>query len=175
LLLTLLSIYLLTGNDPLALAEWFIASVAIIIAVTLVYVYVLQKSPPPDGLTEAKLESQTEQNSLLDNSSTLSDAQNELSRGDLRKTVELSVRAASMVLSRILRLQGVDPSNMNVSDMAYIIQTRSLGSADITQPIYQLNLLHLKAAKGEAVTTQEAEWSINTAAWLSQISANLQN
>jgi hypothetical protein len=63
---------------------------------------------------------------------------------------------------------------MNISDMAYIIQTRSPGTADITQPIYQLNLLHLKAVKGESITLQEAEWSMNTAAWASQLTANLQ-
>jgi hypothetical protein len=166
--------YLQTGNDPVALAEWFVASVAIIIVVTLVYVFVLGKSPSPEGLTEAKLEMQSEQNNMIYTSSILADARSALSRGDNRKAVELSVRATSLTLSRILRSRGVDSSSMNISDMAYIIQTRSPGTADITQPIYQLNLLHLKAVKGESITLQEAEWSMNTAAWASQLTANLQ-
>jgi hypothetical protein len=169
------NIFLQTGNDPIALVEWFVASVAIVIVVTLLYVFVLGKSPPPEGLTEAKLEMQTEQNSMIDNSSLLTDARTALTDGDLKKTVELSVRTTSVVLSRLLRVQGVDPSNMNVSDMAYIFQTKSPGRADITQPIYQLNLLHLKAAKGEPISAQEAEWSINTAVWVSELTANLQN
>jgi len=168
-----LNVYLQSGNDPVALIEWFVASVSIIVVVTLLYVFVLGKSPPPEGLTEARLEMQTEQNKMVDSSSILTEARSALTSGDLRKTVELSVKATSLILSRILSSQGVDPSEMNVSDMAYIVQTKSQGSADITQPIYQLNLLHLKAAKGEPITAQEAEWSINTAAWVSQITSNL--
>jgi len=168
-----LNVYLQSGNDPVALIEWFVASVSIIVVVTLLYVFVLGKSPPPEGLTEARLEMQTEQNKMVDSSSILTEAQSALTSGDLRKTVELSVKATSLILSRILSSKGVDPSEMNVSDMAYIVQTKSPGSADITQPIYQLNLLHLKAAKGEPITAQEAEWSINTAAWVSQITSNL--
>ena len=168
-----MNVYLQSGNDPVALIEWFVASVSIIVVVTLLYVFVLGKSPPPEGLTEARLEMQTEQNKMVDSSSILTEAQSALTSGDLRKTVELSVKATSLILSRILSSQGVDPSEMNVSDMAYIVQTKSQGSADITQPIYQLNLLHLKAAKGEPITAQEAEWSINTAAWVSQITSNL--
>ena len=34
---------------------------------------------------------------------------------------------------------------MNVSDMAYLVQTKATRAPDITQPIYQLNMLHLKA------------------------------
>ena len=117
---------------------------------------------------------QTEQDSMVDSSSILADAHSALSCGDQRKAVELSVRATSLTLSSLLRSRGVDPSNMNVSDMAYVFQTKSPGTADITQPIYQLNLLHLKAARGEPITAQEAEWSINTAAWISQINASLQ-
>ncbi|HXQ91535.1 MAG TPA: hypothetical protein VN739_00915 [Nitrososphaerales archaeon] len=167
--------YLQIGNDPVALVEWFVASVAIVFVVTLLYVFVLGKSPPPEGLTEAKLEMQIDQESMTDNSSVLAEAHTALSGGDLKKAIELSVRASSLVLSRLLRAQGIDPSNMNVSDMAYIFQTKSPGRADITQPIYQLNLLHLKAAKGEPINAQEAEWSINTAVWVSELTANLQN
>ena len=56
----LFSNYLQIGNDPLALVEWFVASFALIIAVTLVYIFVLNKSPPPEGLTEAKLRTNDE-------------------------------------------------------------------------------------------------------------------
>ena len=52
---------------------------------------------------------------------------------------------------------------MNVSDLAYVIQTKSPGSPDITQPAYQFNLLHLKVERGESVTLGEADWSISTA------------
>jgi len=64
--------------------------------------------------------------------------------------------------------------NMNVSDMAYLVQTRATRAPDITQPSYQLNMLHLKAAQSQQVTSQEAEWALNSASWLSQLVATQQ-
>jgi hypothetical protein len=77
-------------------------------------------------------------------------------------------------LSRLLSAKGGDASSMNISDMAYIIQMKSPASADITQPAYQLNLLHLKVEKGEAISPHEAEWAINTANWFSKLELNSQ-
>lgn len=156
------------GGYSVDLVEWFFASIAIIVVVTLIYVFVLGKSPPPEGLTEAKLEMQSQGAAAVDVSSLLVEARTALSSGDSKKAVELSVKACGMVLSKIVTLKGADPSDMNVSDMAYIIQSRSPGMPDITQPAYQLNSVHLKVEKGEAVTPQEADWSIATANWFAE-------
>lgn len=157
-----------TGAYSVDFVEWFFASVALIIVVTLIYIFVLARSPAPEGLTEAKLEMQSQGTATVDVSSLISEARAAVSSGDLRKAIELSVKASGMVLSGMMTLKGADPSDMNVSDMAYIIQSKSPGMSDITQPAYQLNLLHLKVEKGEAVTAQEADWSIATASWLAQ-------
>jgi hypothetical protein len=165
--------FLQAGNGYVDLTEWFIASVALVVVVTLLYVFVLNKSPPPEGLTEAKLEMQGQQDQSVDVSSILSEATSALANSNLKKAVELSVKATSQILSRILTKRGADPSNMNCSDMAYIIQTKSPGSPDLTQPAYQLNLLHLKVERGEPITQQEADWSISTARWFAGIESNL--
>jgi hypothetical protein len=166
--------FLQTGTSPAYLIEWFLASVALVVAVTLLYVFVLNKSPPPEGVTEAKLESQNQTNESIDVSPILMEAQGAVSNSNFRKAVELSVQAVSLVLSRNLASKGGNPANMNVSDLAYVIQTKSPGSPDITQPAYQLNLLHLKAERGESVTPQEADWSISTADWFSGLAVNSQ-
>lgn len=161
--------YLQTGNQAVDLLEWFVASAALVAFVTLLYVFVLGKSPPPEGPTEAKLEMQTQQIETLDLSPLIAQAKAASSSSDFGNAVELSVRATSLALSRALRARGADPENMNVSDMAYIIQIKSPGSVDLTQTAYQLNLLHLKVERGETVTQQEAEWSVNTATWFSEM------
>jgi len=166
--------FLQTGTSAVELIEWFIASVALVVVVTLLYVFVLGKSPPPEGLTEAKLEMQVQQNEALDLSPILVEAQGAISISNFKKAIELSVRAVSLTLSRTLVSKGADPANMNVSDMAYIIQTKSPGAPDITQPAYQLSLLHLKVEKGEPVTQQEADWSLSTANWFLGLVANSQ-
>ncbi len=163
-----------TGTSPAYLVEWFLASIALVAVVTLIYIFVLNKSPPPEGLTEAKLESQNQANETVDVSPLLMEAQKAVSQSDFKKSVELSVQAVSTNLSRILVSKGGNPANMNVSDMAYVIQSKSPGSPDITQPAYQLNLLHLKVERGEAVSQTEAEWSISTANWFSGLVVNSQ-
>jgi len=162
------------GEDPLALVEWFIASVALVIVVTLVYVFVLNKSPPPEGLTEAKLERLANEDNAVDASGTLEDARSALARGETNRGVELAVKTVYLTLSGILRPKHIDHVDMNISDMAYLVQSKSAGGPDITQPVYQLNLLHLKVAQSQPVSTQEAEWAVNTAAWLSQLAVNSQ-
>ena len=158
--------YLQFGNNVVSLAEWFVASIALVIVVTLIYVLVLNKSPRPEGMTQARLESSS---MLSDPASIISSAQDALRNGDNKKAVELSVKAVGVTLATLLSATGVDLGNMNTSDMAYIVQTKATKSPDITQPIYQLNLLHLKAAQSQQITIQEAEWAINTANWLSQL------
>ncbi len=170
----LLNYYLQVENGGVDLIEWFVASVALVVVVTLVYVFVLNKSPPPEGLTEAKLETQNQQIQTIDAAPMLSEARMALTNSDLKKAIELSIKASGVVLSHILTLKGADPSDMNISDMAFIIQTKSPGTTDITQPAYQLNLLHLKVERGEPVTYQEADWAISTANWFSQLVSNSQ-
>ena len=161
--------YLQTGNYLLTLSEWFIASVALIIVVTLVYKYILNKSPPPEGITQYKVESSVESTGQPDPAAHLLEAQNHMKAGNFSQTVESAVRAVSEMLASALTSLGAKSANMNVSDMAYLIQSRSPGSPDITQPIYQLNLLRLRSAQSQPISPQEAEWSINIAIWLSQL------
>ncbi|MHB2037554.1 MAG: hypothetical protein ACYCPW_12565 [Nitrososphaerales archaeon] len=158
--------YLQFGNNVVDLVEWFVASVAILLVVTLIYVFVLNKSPRPEGMTQARLESSA---MLSTPESIIFASQDALKSGDNIKAVELSVKAVGVTLATLLSATGVDLGNMNTSDMAYLVQTRATRSPDITQPIYQLNLLHLKAAQSQQITIQEAEWAINTANWLSQL------
>lgn len=168
------SSFLQGGNDPAALAEWFVASIALVIAVTLVYMFVLNRSPPPEGLTEAKVEIMQRNQIASDPGTFLSEAQSALKTGDAGKTVELSVRSASIVLSSVIERLGINPTNMNISDMAYLIQTKATTAPDITQTLYQLNLLRLRVSQAQSITLQEAEWAVNVAAWLMQLVSSQQ-
>lgn len=162
--------YLLqTGNNLIALSEWFVASVALIVVVTLVYKYILNKSPPPEGITQYKVESNIDTTTQSDASTTLLEAQNLLKAGNYAETVESAVKAVSEMLASALSSLGAKSANMNISDMAYLIQSRSPGSVDITQPLYQLNLLRLRSAQSQPISPQEAEWTVNVAIWLSQL------
>ena len=163
--------YLQFGNNLVDLAEWFVASVALLLIVTLVYVFVLNKSPPPEGITQAKIESSSV---VSDPAPIISAAQDALKNGDGTKAVELSVKAVIVSLAPLLKGTGANMGNMNVSDLAYLVQTKATRAPDITQPIYQLNMLHLKAAQSQQVTSQEAEWALNSASWLSQLVATQQ-
>jgi len=158
--------YLQFGNNLVSLAEWFVASIVLVVVVTLIYVFVLNKSPNPAGMTQARLDSSA---MLSDPTSIISSAQDALRNGDNKKAVELAVKSVGASLANLLKGTGVDLGNMNTSDMAYLVQTRATKSPDIIQPIYQLNLLHLKAAQSQQITIQEAEWAINTASWLDQL------
>ena len=166
--------YLQLGDNPLSLAEWFIASVALVIVVTLIYVFVLNKSPPPEGLTEAKLELLSNGADEVDSSANLEEAKGALAKGDTNRAVELAVKTVHATLSGILRSKRIDHVDMNISDMAYLVQAKSTGSPDITQPVYQLNLLRLKVAQTQPISAQEAEWAVNTASWLSQLAMTSQ-
>ncbi len=160
------SSYLQFGNNPVALAEWFVASAALILLVTMVYIFILNKSPPPETMTQMKLETLSLSS---DPAPILTSAQDALKTGDTKKTIEQAVKAVRTLLANLLRGTGADLQNMNVSDMAYLVQTKATRAPDITQPIYQLNLLNLKAAQSQPINLQEAEWSVNTANWLSQL------
>ncbi len=158
--------YLLFSNSVIALVEWFIASAALILVVTVVYVLILNKSPPPEGITQAKVEHSP---ISVNSEQIISSAKESLSNNDFAKSVELAVNAVGTSLATLLVSNGVSVSNMNVSDMAYLVQSKATGISDITQPIYQLNLLHLKGAQSQTISQQEAEWAVNTAVWLTQL------
>ena len=163
--------YLQFGNNIIDLVEWFIASAAIIVVVSLVYVFILNKSPPPEGLTEAKLE---QAYSTPVPRANLVSAQDALGRGDNARAVQIAVGVVSESLASLLTRARVDTSDMNVSDMAYLVQSKGGGTTDITQPIYQLNMLHLKAVQLQPISQQEADWAINTANWISQLISSQQ-
>ena len=67
------------------LAEWFVASVALLLVVTLIYIFVLNKSPPPEGITQSR----TESSSVLgDPAPIISAAQDALRNGDDGKAAD---------------------------------------------------------------------------------------
>ena len=83
--------FLQIGGTNLDLIEWFLASAALVVVITLVYVFVLGRSPPPEGPTEAKLEMQTQPIQTVDVSPIIAEARSALSNSDFKKAVELSV------------------------------------------------------------------------------------
>ncbi len=155
-------------NDPVALSEWFLFSVALVVIVTILYVYILNRTPAPEGLTVAKLEqSQSDTQKTLDPHPALQQASQSLQSGNLKGAVESSVRAVSLALGNILVGSGTqDLSAMSISDMAYLVQTRAKSSPQIAQPVYQLNTLRLKAVQNQVVDQQEAAWAVSLANWL---------
>ena len=160
-----------TGTDQAALAEWFVASVVLVVIVTFLYVYVLNRSPPPEGVTVAKLEQkQDQQVSETSNGSTiLSQTHSSMLGGDYSIAVDLACRSATITLSSVLRATSGSPEGMNVSDLAYLIQSKATSCPAISESCYQLNLLRLKAAQGQRITQQEAEWAVSVASWLIQL------
>lgn len=158
--------YLLVNNSVLDLVEWFIASVALVVAVSLIYAFILNKSPSPEGITQLKSE-QMHTDATAEQSISL--ARDAVKNCEYSKSIDLAVTAVSSSFRALLRNTGTDLSNMNVGDMAYLVQSKVTGAPNITQPIYQLNLLRLKSAQSQAITAQEADWAINTASWLVQL------
>lgn len=165
---------LATGTSAVFLAMWFVASVGLVAAVTVIYVFVLNRSPPPDTLTVAKIDSSRE--TALSNGPDvlLAEARASLQSGSLTSSIEQSVRAVGLVLSDVLRTSGNVAESMSISDMAYLIQTKAKTPTDISQPIYQLNLLRLKILQGQSSSPEEADWALRTAAWLIELAKSNQ-
>lgn len=149
------------------LVEWFAASTALVILVTLVYFYILGRSPPPEKITQAKFEGYQ---SSLEVPNLLVSIEDTIKSGDFKTSIDLSTRAAALTLVNLLAKSGANLAIMNISDLAYLVQSRSPQSPDITQHLYNLNLLHLKVAQSQLVTKEEAEWALSTVRWLQQLS-----
>ena len=164
--------YLLASTGAAFLSMWFLASVGLVLAVTAVYVFVLNKSPPPEVETVAKIDSASEIALSSGPDTMLNEAQTALNNGDVVSAVEISVRVVSLVLGNILKVSDKIPESMNISDMAYLVQTKTMSSTDISQPIYQLNLLRLKVLQGGQASAQEADWAVRTASWLVQLAGS---
>jgi hypothetical protein len=161
--------YLQFGYDPAALLEWFLATVGIIVVVALVYVFVLQKSPPPSGVTMAKLEQQSPQvQGGTTARAAVSEAESFLTASNFAGAVESSARAISLAFSGLLASLGQGADGLGIADAAYLVQSKSSGGPDIVQPIYQLNNLRLQALRGQSVNPEEAAWAVNFAKWLIQ-------
>ena len=153
--------------NSLNLSEWFVASAALVMLVTLVYFYILGKSPAPEKMTQAKLEGYQ---GTLETPNLIVSIEDAIKSGDFKTSIELSTRAAALMLANLLVKSGANLAIMNISDLAYLVQSRSPQSPDITQHLYNLNLLHLKAAQSEMVSKDEAEWALSTLRWLQQLS-----
>ncbi|MHB8568413.1 MAG: hypothetical protein ACYC7D_15600 [Nitrososphaerales archaeon] len=159
---------LFSGTGALEIGEWFLLSVALVVVVTLLYTYVLNKSPPPQGLTVEKLEVKSHAVQTREAGELLESSRQALIQSDYARVVDLAVRSATVSLANVMRSVGGDPSDMNISDLGYLIQTKAKTSPQISQPAYQLNTLRLKAVQGQPVTKEEAEWAASIASWLLQ-------
>ncbi len=166
----LLATSLQFSNDPTALAEWFLASLALIAIVTAIYVFVLNKSPPPQGETVLKTELQVAQPpQVTDAAPLIQKAGEALKSNDLKTAVEDSVQAVSVLLGNVLASSsGQQISSASISDLAYLVQTRAKSAPQIAQPVYQLNSLRLRAIPGQPVDSKEATWAVSFAQWLAQ-------
>ena len=153
--------------NSLYLLEWLVASAALVVVVTLVYFYVLDRSPAPEKITQAKLEAYQK---TLEVPSLIASIEDSMGSGDFRTSVDLATRAAALTLANLLAKTGENLAIMNISDLAYLVQSRSPQSPHITQHMYNLNLLRLKAAQSQQITREEAEWALSTVRWLLQLS-----
>src|SRR5579875_2441137 len=168
--MTLQNLLAFTGTSAIQIAEWFAASVAIVIVVTLMYAYVLNRSPPPEGLTVEKVErSKSLELGGLSSRESLEQARHALDGNEYAVAVKLAVHSATEDLSSMLASAGADVIDMNVSDLGYLIETRARAPLQISQPSYQLNALRLKAVQGQPITKQEAEWAVSTSVWIQQL------
>ena len=114
-------------QDQFALAEWFAASIGLLVIVTLLYVYVLNRSPPPEGITVARLEQKQVQQvtETATGSMILSQTHSAILSGDYPIAVDLAHRSATTALSSVMKVTGANPEGMNLSDLAYLIQSKA--------------------------------------------------
>lgn len=163
--------YLQFPNDPIALIEWLAASVILVIVITLVYVYVLSRSLPPEGNTIPKLEQYIQTTQITPDSSVmLLRADAALKNNSLGEAVESSAEAVSLCLTELLRrTTGQVSPGMGVSDLAYLVQTKAKSAPQIAETVYQLNSLRLKVAQNQPVDLQQASWAVSFANWLCQV------
>ena len=145
---------------------WFVLSAVLILVVALIYVYVLSKSHPPEKLTEMKREAF---HSSADVPSLLTYAESALRSGDFRTSIDFAIKASALTLIMFLDNTETNLANLNVSDLAYLVQSRYPQLPDITQHVYNLNLLRLKSVQGHLLTSQEVEWALSTVNWLIQL------
>jgi hypothetical protein len=168
-------------NDPIALLEWFAASVVLVIVVTLVYVYVLNKSPPPQGETVSKMERSTRSTQLvLDPDALLLKADAAVKSSKFAEAVEFSARAVGLCLTQIIQrnfakeqVGGSRPqlvtSGMGIADLAYLVQTRAKSAPRFAETVYELNNLRLKAARNQTIDLQQAIWAFSVASSFCQL------
>ncbi|MDH2902074.1 MAG: hypothetical protein PXY39_13980 [archaeon] len=163
--------YLQFPNDPVALMEWFAASVILVLLVTLVYVYILSRSPPPEGNTVSKLEQSIETTQVTpDPSVLLLRADTALKNNGFGEAVESSAEAVGLCLTQLVRrASGQVSPGMGVSDLAYLVQTKAKSAPQIAETVYQLNSLRLKVAQNQPVDLQQASWAVSFANWLYQV------
>jgi hypothetical protein len=157
------------NNNPFALGEWFLFSVALVLVVTLVYLLVLHRSPPPEGLTMSKLE---ESNSLQTRAGALqplAQAESFLAANNINGAVQSSVITVSVALKSLLGSQvGTEGDTLGISDAAYLVQSKAASAPQIVQSVYQLNNLNLQTLRGQPVSQAEAAWAVSFAKWLVQ-------
>ena len=154
------------SNDTVSLIEWFLLAVALLVVVTLIYVFVLSKSPPPEGITVAKLEQSEDENmKLTDPQPLLDQAQQNLQSNNLTGAVESSVQAVGLVLQQMLQIPTTEKNNLSISDMAYLAESKMKNAPQFFSSTYQLNTLRLRSLQGQPLSQQEAGWAVSFASW----------
>jgi hypothetical protein len=166
-----LILVLQSGNNALDLVEWFLASVGLVVAVTLVYVFILSKSTAPPTMTVAKVEEAAGPGeNLAGVQVAIQKTGQALQAHDFRGVVEESAEAVSIVLRRAAQvILGRDLEGAGIADLAYIIQSKSKTPINIAEPTYQLNNLRLRAIQDQPIQEQEATWAASFSKWLVEL------
>jgi hypothetical protein len=175
-------VYFQFQNNPIALLEWFAASVAIVVVVTLIYVFVLNRSQPPEGTVVSKTENQPlpqATNPVVEPSELLTKANTALKENRLGEAVEISAGVVSVCLTLFIqRIETVESQEsrrqltamgLGMSDLAYLIQKRAKSSPQFAEMVYQLNMLRLRALQNQMHDQQQANWAVSFATWFDQI------
>jgi hypothetical protein len=158
------------SNDPIALTEWFVASVAVILVVTLIYVGVLRRSPPPEGITVAKLDQTPQLSRAIDPHPLVAEAESALAQGNMYLAIDSASKAVSLILNNILSTElGLAVQGLGLADAAYLVQTKAASAPQIVQPIYTLNNLRLQVLRGQAINPPDASWAVTFARWMLQV------
>jgi hypothetical protein len=157
-----------TPINQLDLFEWLIASIGLVVVVTLVYIYVLNKSPPPEGATVSKIEqSNLVMQASHDPNPVLSEAETSRKSNNLNAAVENSAEAVRICLSgELRRITGRSSEGMGISDIAYLLQSKEKSGPQFAEPVYQLSNLRLKVVQTQTISDDEASWAVSFAAWL---------
>lgn len=103
--------------------------------------------------------------STYDAETKISLAEEAISIMNVRKAIELCIEAAADVFSQLLQKVNVNPSLMNISDMAYILERKGF-KIKVTDPAYKLNTMRLKLLANISISPSDAKEAIKLAKYI---------